>query len=369
MNIKPKLRNKPRGKKFYEMLEKHGLYLINDSFSSSHVIVGCKKHKHHIFLASITSITSHNIGCKYCSGKKLHPLDMINRVKEICDSNNLMYISLIKYNKSKTIFRLKCKKDSYIFDMVYNCLQQGQRCPKCSNKVELTNEEWRQRANNINLDILSYELKNNCFLVKCKKCGNIFYKNKHSFINKTKGCIKCSLNILSQQERWEIANSKAKQLNYELLWKPEDFTTVKRKYPIKCLKHNFIWDSTYDSFINGNKGCPICKTSSMEKSTIMWLKDNNIKFEYQKKFNNLFGMGGKQLSYDFYIPSNNLLIECQGEQHYHKFRWEKDDNDLKIRQKHDELKRKYVQQNKIHLLEIKYDENIIDKLREVLVHG
>jgi len=32
-------------------------------------------------------------------------------------------------------------------------------------------------------------------------------------------------------------------------------------------------------------------------------------------FNNLYGVGNKKLSYDFYIPYQKLLIEFQGKQH------------------------------------------------------
>ena len=41
------------------------------------------------------------------------------------------------------------------------------------------------------------------------------------------------------------------------------------------------------------------------------MEENGIGYEYQKKFDWL----GRQ-SLDFYIPSKNIAIECQGEQHY-----------------------------------------------------
>ena len=45
------------------------------------------------------------------------------------------------------------------------------------------------------------------------------------------------------------------------------------------------------------------------------LKNNDIRFKPQYKYEGLFGLGGGLLSYDFYLPDYNLLIEYQGEYH------------------------------------------------------
>ena len=63
------------------------------------------------------------------------------------------------------------------------------------------------------------------------------------------------------------------------------------------------------------------------------------------------------LSFDFHIPSVNLLIECQGEQHYRSKNFGgcfKDlaEKNFKIQQHHDLLKRKFAKENGIDLLEI-----------------
>ena len=46
------------------------------------------------------------------------------------------------------------------------------------------------------------------------------------------------------------------------------------------------------------------------------LSSYNITFISQYKFNDLLGIGNRQLSYDFYLPEYNLLIEYQGKQHF-----------------------------------------------------
>lgn len=42
---------------------------------------------------------------------------------------------------------------------------------------------------------------------------------------------------------------------------------------------------------------------------------HKIIFTAQKTFNDLKGIGGFKLRYDFYLPNYNLLIEYQGIQH------------------------------------------------------
>lgn len=57
----------------------------------------------------------------------------------------------------------------------------------------------------------------------------------------------------------------------------------------------------------------------MEEKLSIELIKNNISFEFQKKFKWM----GKQ-SCDFYIPDKNIVIECQGNQHYEGWSYKKD---------------------------------------------
>ena len=42
---------------------------------------------------------------------------------------------------------------------------------------------------------------------------------------------------------------------------------------------------------------------------------------------------------DFYLPEHKIAIECQGEQHFNSYRFEKDDKRLKLRQTRDKVKK------------------------------
>jgi DNA-directed RNA polymerase subunit RPC12/RpoP len=115
----------------------------------------------------------------------------------------------------------------------------------------------------------------------------------------------------------------------------------------KC-KHN--WESIIGNR-NRGVGCPKCSESKGEKVISNWLEDNLIHFRSQKEFDGLVGIGGGNLSYDFFLPNKNILIEYQGEFHdgsaggYSLINLEK-------QQEHDKRKREYAESHNIYLLEI-----------------
>jgi len=85
----------------------------------------------------------------------------------------------------------------------------------------------------------------------------------------------------------------------------------------------------------------------------------------QKQFEVLLGIGRKNLSYDFYLPKYNFLIEYQGEQHEKYIPWfHKSKKDFEKQQEHDKRKREYAKNNNINLLEIWYWN--FDKIEEII---
>ena len=147
-----------------------------------------------------------------------------------------------------------------------------------------------------------------------------------------------------------------------------------KKVWIKCQENeeHGSYDITCANFTSNGNRCPICNEWHGERKIREYLTKNNIEFTAQKTFSNLLGTGEKRnkpLSYDFYIPVNNLLIEFQGEQHYMPVDFsgkgmKQAEKDFEKQQEHDRRKREYAQQNNIDLLEITYLEE--NKIEEIL---
>lgn len=84
---------------------------------------------------------------------------------------------------------------------------------------------------------------------------------------------------------------------------------------------------------------------------------------YQYTFDGLCGVNGGLLSYDFYLPNKNVLIEFQGEQHEQPIEYFGGKEKFKIQQEHDRRKREYAKNHNIDLLEIWYwDFNNIEQI-------
>jgi len=102
-------------------------------------------------------------------------------------------------------------------------------------------------------------------------------------------------------------------------------------------------------------------------------KINNTYYIPQKEFDGLIGIKGGLLSYDFYLPKLNFLIEYQGEQHEHPVDFKRKgkkhaQKQFIIQKEHDRRKREYAKNNSIRLLEIWYYDfdNIEEILEEIL---
>ncbi len=121
-----------------------------------------------------------------------------------------------------------------------------------------------------------------------------------------------------------------------------------------CRKHKErgVQKISYTNLLSG-QGCSYCRQSKGELEIFKFLSSHDILFECQKKFDGLLGIRGHLLSFDFFIPSMNLLIEYQGEFHDGSAHIQTNEKFL-IQQEHDDRKRIYAQTHGYDLLEIWY---------------
>lgn len=99
---------------------------------------------------------------------------------------------------------------------------------------------------------------------------------------------------------------------------------------------------TYSNVLK--EGCPHCRKSKGELAISSYLRENHIAFVPYKKFDNLLGVRGGRLSYDFYLPDYNMLIEYQGEFHDGTANIQTEE-DFKIQSEHDRRKAEYAREN------------------------
>jgi very-short-patch-repair endonuclease len=92
----------------------------------------------------------------------------------------------------------------------------------------------------------------------------------------------------------------------------------------------------------------------------MYLKNYTIDFVTQKMYKDCLSDRNKQFRFDFYLPEENIIIECDGEQHFKPLKFRSENYNIQewfeIIQERDKLKTKYCIDNSIKIIRISYKE-------------
>lgn len=200
---------------------------------------------------------------------------------------------------------------------------------------------------------------------KCKKHADkgsqyiSYYNFKTGY-----GCKYCGFVSMSLKRRnnFEKIHNAFQKAGLDLLEQEYQNSSVPMAYICKQHPDVGIQYKSYSNVLNAI-GCPYCNISKGEHKIYGYLKDNFIIFETQKKFKDLLGVGGGNLSYDFFVPKQNLLIEYQGEYH-DGTAGNQSLEQYNIQKEHDKRKRDYAKNNGYVLLEVWYYENIEEKLNQ-----
>lgn len=224
------------------------------------------------------------------------------------------------YKGVKTKYHCICK--------IHNCdvyktpdkyIYRNQGCQLCSiesNKcaTRYTHESFVEKlqSKNPNIKMLSkYKNVNSHIDVECKICGHKWSPIAESLIYENNcGCPKCAGNAIKDNDTFKEELSKTHQ-ELKLL---SPYIRSNKKVHMLCTDCNTEFWITPNKLQQGQH-CPYCKLSHGEHAIRNILTNLNVSFEMQKRFDDLRGIGNKKLSYDFYLPNHNLLIEYQGEQH------------------------------------------------------
>lgn len=262
---------------------------------------------------------------------------------------------LSEYKGSKIKVLCKCKLDGYEWMQRPNDLQQGHGCPKCNNYNKMTNEEFLEEFYKINntIEIKSiYVNRRTPLLCKCKNDGYEWNAYPYDLLNNRCGCRRC---LKHEQYTTDEFRNIMKGINSNISIIGEYKNS---KTPIECMCK--ICGTTFfpqpANLKNSMTGCPTCngKDSILERNVKSILEKYNIKYKYQKRYTGLVGIGGKPLSYDFYLPDYNKVIECQGEQHFKSVKYFGGDEKYNTQIEHDKRKKEYAYKHNIGMIELTY---------------
>lgn len=228
--------------------------------------------------------------------------------------------SKVEYIDSHTKVCIICPEHGEFWQTPTSHLS-GRGCPICRyismiKKLTSTTEQFIEKARKVHGDKYDYskvEYKNNStkVCIICPEHGE-FWQAPTKHIDAKQGCPYCSNHYTRTNEQF-IADARkihGDKYDYSMV----NYTASHDKVCIICPVHGEFWQTPHDHL--GGEGCPSCNTSKIEKEIETLLLQYNIQFirEYNEK------IFGKQ-ELDFFIPEKEIVIECQGVQHFKPVRF------------------------------------------------
>ena len=342
---------------YYKECKEKGYDLPIEDYKGVNIKIKYKCNKGHIY-SQLPSNHLKGQSCPICGGTRKKTSE--EYYKECKEKGYDLPIE--DYKNARTKIKHKCPK-GHIYSQTPHSHLKGRGCPKCNTTKKVPEHYSKEcKSKGLDLPIESYINSNTKIKHTCTK-GHIYKQLPHSHLEGY-GCPYCRTEkvskLLSKNPQEYLNECKEKGLDLPI----EDYKNNKTKIKHKCSKGHVYLQTPCDH-LQGN-GCPVCNESHGERFIRNYLDKHNIKYIPQKKFKDL--KDTKPLSYDFYLPEYNTLIEYQGIQHYESVSFNgKDYTDLEKQQEHDKLKKEYAKNNGYKLLTLHYSLDTQEKVDRYLV--
>ena len=294
--------------------------------------------------------------------KKLTTEEYITKAKQV--HGDKYDYSKVDYKGSTTKIIIICPKHHIEFSQNPYDHLEGKGCPECGKEIKLLKQtkpidQFIEDAKKVHGD--KYDYSQVEYINNHKKVKIICPIHHIEFLQEPaahlmgEGCPDCGLeksktvNIKSTEQFITDAKEKfGDKYDYSLV----DYKGSKIPITIICRKPKHGEFSQKPNDHLGGKGCPRCSESKGEIFVALYLKNKNISFTPQYKFDNLkFKL---KLPFDFFLQDLNICIECDGLQHYVSYDKFGGENALILQQQKDKLKTDYCKTNNIKLIRIPY---------------
>lgn len=361
------MRKKTNNEFLQELKEKNPYVMTLNEYNGANTKLGCNC----LICDFDWEATPHNLlhgkGCPNCAGNiRLTNEQFLEQLFVITDN----VLPLEEYINTHTKILCRCLICEKEWNVEPSKLLNGRGCPVCANHnrrkgvYKITEEEFKDKIASLGFSTDDeYQGTSVAINFTCNKCEYKFHTTPYRLIFNGSGCKNCyniSLRKTNEQFKAELAlvNPDIEPLDEYI----NSHTRIDYKCKVCGLTHNALPTNLLRGY-----GCPNCYSSKGEKQCKKYFDEHQIYYIPQYEFNDLKGVGGKNLRFDFAVINNGnlLLVEYDGIFHYEQ-QYENDGSDIvKI---HDNLKNEYCKNNNIPLLRIPYweFENIDNILKENL---
>ena len=233
--------------------------------------------------------------------------------------------------------------------------------PKRFTKEDFIERAIKAHGNKYDYSKVEYINNNTKVCIICPIHGE-FWQRPADHIRGV-GCRSCYGNEKMNKEAFIEKARKIHGDKYD--YSKVEYKGARIKVCIVCPKHGEFWQEPANH-INGSN-CPYCNCgnkSKMEENIREKLQKENIKFEQQKTFDWL--KYKKKLFLDFYCDKYKLAIEVQGDQHYVSVKRFGGEEDFKLRQDRDRVKKMLCEEHGIKMFYITKRNNSLDEVLDYI---
>jgi len=272
------------------------------------------------------------------------------------------YILKSPWINKKTRVTIHCVEHNIDFEKYLYQLQKNGTCPICTKKFAKEKRAWTNkdftealhtRVGDTYTLISNYIDERSEVTIRHEICG-YEYTTRASNPMSGHGCPKCTHKWKITPEMFEQRFNSQANHEYTLLSK---YLKSSEKVLIRHNTCGYEWWQEAQSFVGSKQGrCPRCmnKTSLGEKYLYTYFKAHNLKVDSQVMFETC--RHTQTLPFDFQV-NDRLLVEFQGEQHYHRVKYfNPTEESFKTAQLRDKIKYQWAKENGLPLLRIPFVE-------------
>jgi very-short-patch-repair endonuclease len=279
--------------------------------------------------------------------KKLTLSEFVKKSKEIHGDKYLYDKSV--YVNTKTLLTITCKIHGDFLQKPENHFAKC-GCQVCDPTNNLGTDKFIEKSKIIHSDIYDYSLvnyiKNDIKVSIICRIHGIFNQIPAAHL-KGQRCPKCNNNNVKRTTEEFIQLSKdvhGDLYNYDLV----DYKNKRIRVKIKCENHGIFEQLPYVHLNGAN--CPRCKSSAMEIYLRKKLLKLNINFIQNMRFDNC--RNKQTLPFDFYLPEQNVLIECDGIQHHKSIEYFGGEERYQYQKINDSIKSNFCLEQNIKLIRV-----------------
>lgn len=281
-------------------------------------------------------------------------------VQDVYNLTGDEYTVIGTYTLAKNKLEMKHNICGNTYEVKANNFISGKRCPVCmSQKKYNTSEDIKKRVSEkyegrliMVGDYTSLEVKTS---FKCTIHNSYIDRAPRVVLSaNTNVCKSCIAEASSKRQlsNAESVQSKLDKLHNGTIMILGEYKGNHTKTLFKCLDCDKVFNAEPNA-VTRISGCPRCKVSKGEKAISSILNSLDVLYTPQKTFDDC--KYKRKLPFDFYIESENLLIEYDGLQHSKPIDYFGGEEAYKKQVIKDSIKTKYAIDNNIRLLRFNYN--------------